>query len=112
MISLPFFELSMYSSFLISFIFLMDLVQMGHSLSSQIIIRTLSGVSLSEWNNGCVIFLLSINTLKMRNRHTFCIGDFSVKLNEVEMVYPPFWVKNYISFSKGIKGGNWNIGVF
>ena len=47
----------------------------------------------------------------MRNRHTFCIGDFYVKLNEVEMVYPPFWVKNYISFSKGIKGGIWNRGV-
>jgi hypothetical protein len=48
----------------------------------------------------------------MRNRHTFCIGDFSVKWNEVERVYPPFWVKNYISFSKGIKGGIWNIGRY
>ena len=48
----------------------------------------------------------------MRNRHTFCIGDFSIKLNKVERVYPPFWVKNHISFSKGIEGGIWDRGVF
>ena len=48
----------------------------------------------------------------MRNRHTFCIGDFFIKLNEVERVYPPFYEKNGVSFSKGIKGGIWRRGVF
>ena len=48
----------------------------------------------------------------MRNRHTFCIGDFSIKLVEVERVYPLFLEKNGVSFSKGIEGGIWNRGVF
>ena len=41
----------------------------------------------------------------MRNRHTFCLGDFSIKLNELERVYPPFSEKIGVSFSKGINGG-------
>ena len=41
----------------------------------------------------------------MRNRHTFCIGDFFIKLVEVERVYPLFSEKIGVSFSKGIEGG-------